>query len=53
MPLRFAYVGNGNFADDVGVAMREKIATVLAAYPDVRLAAEIVPPPGPPTAGRS
>jgi D-alanyl-D-alanine carboxypeptidase/D-alanyl-D-alanine-endopeptidase (penicillin-binding protein 4) len=53
VPLRFAYVGNGNFADAVGVAMREKIATVLAAYPDVRLAAEIVPPPGPPAAGRS
>jgi D-alanyl-D-alanine carboxypeptidase/D-alanyl-D-alanine-endopeptidase (penicillin-binding protein 4) len=51
VPLRFAYLANGDFADDVGVSMREKIATVLAAYPDVTFPAEIVPAPAPPAHG--
>ncbi len=46
--LRFAYLGNGNFPEDVGVTMREKIATVLSTYPDVSLATQIVPAPAAP-----
>jgi D-alanyl-D-alanine carboxypeptidase/D-alanyl-D-alanine-endopeptidase (penicillin-binding protein 4) len=51
VPLRFAYLANGDFADDVGVSMREKIATVLAAYPDVTFPAEFLPAPAPPVRG--
>jgi D-alanyl-D-alanine carboxypeptidase/D-alanyl-D-alanine-endopeptidase (penicillin-binding protein 4) len=51
VPLRFAYLANGDFADDAGVSMREKIATVLAAYPDVTFPAEFLPAPAPPVRG--
>jgi D-alanyl-D-alanine carboxypeptidase/D-alanyl-D-alanine-endopeptidase (penicillin-binding protein 4) len=46
--LRFAYIANGDFSDAVGVTSRETIATVLSAYPDVALAAEVVPAPASP-----
>ncbi|MBV8949862.1 MAG: D-alanyl-D-alanine carboxypeptidase/D-alanyl-D-alanine-endopeptidase [Actinobacteria bacterium] len=48
VPLRFAYVGNGSFAENAGVTMRENIATVLATYPDTTSASAVVPPPAPP-----
>ena len=50
--LRFAYLANGSFADAVGVTMREKVATVLAAYPDGSLASQIVPAPEAPAGAR-
>jgi D-alanyl-D-alanine carboxypeptidase/D-alanyl-D-alanine-endopeptidase (penicillin-binding protein 4) len=48
-PLRFAYIANGAFDENAGMVMRERVATVLATYPDATLDAGLVPAPAPPS----
>ncbi len=48
VPLRFAYLANGSFPENAGVSMRERVATVLASYPESPSATALLPPPAPP-----
>ena len=47
-PLQFAFLANGSFPESVGVALRERLATTLATYPDAPPATALVPAPASP-----
>ncbi|HEY7135019.1 MAG TPA: D-alanyl-D-alanine carboxypeptidase/D-alanyl-D-alanine-endopeptidase [Acidimicrobiia bacterium] len=49
-PLQFAFLANGSFAESTGVALRERLATTLATYPDAPPASALVPAPAAPAA---
>jgi serine-type D-Ala-D-Ala carboxypeptidase/endopeptidase (penicillin-binding protein 4) len=47
-PLRFAFLAGGDFSEADGVALRERVATIIAAFPDAPTADALVPAPVPP-----
>lgn len=47
-PLAFAFVANGGFSETTGIALRERIATMLSRYPDAPSADVLVPAPAAP-----
>jgi serine-type D-Ala-D-Ala carboxypeptidase/endopeptidase (penicillin-binding protein 4) len=47
-PLAFAFVANGNLSQSGGIALRERVATILSRYPDSPPADELVPTPATP-----
>ncbi|MGH9050795.1 MAG: D-alanyl-D-alanine carboxypeptidase/D-alanyl-D-alanine endopeptidase [Acidimicrobiia bacterium] len=44
-PLRFAFLAAGAFSEAGGVALRERVATIVAGFPDVPPADQLVPAP--------
>jgi len=50
-PLVFALLVNGSFGESAGIARRERMATAIAAFPDVGDPAEWVPGPRAPAPG--
>ena len=46
-PLRFAFVANGSFTDTGGVTLRDRVATVIATFPQSPTADALVPGPTP------
>lgn len=47
-PLRFAFLASGDFSELGGVALRERVASVIAGFPDAPAADALVPQPAPP-----
>ena len=45
--LRFAFIANGDFSMAEGWVFQEKIADLVAAFPDAPPEQDLVPPPGP------
>jgi hypothetical protein len=44
-PLRFAFLANGDFSESGGVSIRERVATIIAAFPEAPAADVLVPAP--------
>jgi D-alanyl-D-alanine carboxypeptidase/D-alanyl-D-alanine-endopeptidase (penicillin-binding protein 4) len=44
-PLQFAFVANGSFPESSGISLRERVAGVLATYPDAPSPTALVPAP--------
>jgi len=44
-PLRFAFLANGGFTEQAGIALRGRIAQAIATFPDSPSADELVPQP--------
>lgn len=44
-PLQFSFVANGSFPESSGIALRERVAGVLATYPDAPSPSALVPAP--------
>jgi D-alanyl-D-alanine carboxypeptidase/D-alanyl-D-alanine-endopeptidase (penicillin-binding protein 4) len=44
-PLRFAFVANGTFADTGGITLRDRIATIIATFPQSPPPDALVPGP--------
>jgi D-alanyl-D-alanine carboxypeptidase/D-alanyl-D-alanine-endopeptidase (penicillin-binding protein 4) len=44
-PLRFAFLANGGFTEQAGIALRGRIAQAIATFPDAPSADELVPQP--------
>jgi D-alanyl-D-alanine carboxypeptidase/D-alanyl-D-alanine-endopeptidase (penicillin-binding protein 4) len=47
-PIAFAFVGNGEFSEAGGIALRGEIAEIIARFPDAPPADAVVPLPTPP-----
>lgn len=47
-PVRFAFLASGGFSEGEGVALRERVAGVIAGFPDAPPADVLVPPPAAP-----
>jgi D-alanyl-D-alanine carboxypeptidase/D-alanyl-D-alanine-endopeptidase (penicillin-binding protein 4) len=50
LPIEFSLLLNGDFGESAGIARREQVAQVIAAYPDAPPADELVPAPVDPQA---
>jgi D-alanyl-D-alanine carboxypeptidase/D-alanyl-D-alanine-endopeptidase (penicillin-binding protein 4) len=49
-PLEFALLANGSFGESSGVSLRERVAQLIAGYPDAPPPEELVPVPLTPVA---
>jgi serine-type D-Ala-D-Ala carboxypeptidase/endopeptidase (penicillin-binding protein 4) len=47
-PLRFAFLAGGDFSEADGVSLRERVATIVAAFPEAPPGDALVPAPVPP-----
>jgi serine-type D-Ala-D-Ala carboxypeptidase/endopeptidase (penicillin-binding protein 4) len=47
-PLRFAFLAGGGFSETEGFALRERVATIVAEFPDAPPADQLVPAPASP-----
>ncbi|MGI8797467.1 MAG: D-alanyl-D-alanine carboxypeptidase/D-alanyl-D-alanine endopeptidase [Acidimicrobiia bacterium] len=50
-PLRFAFLASGGFTEGEGIALRERVAAIIAEFPSAPPGDALVPPPAPPTSG--
>lgn len=50
-PLRFAFLASGAFSEGEGVALRERVASIIAEFPSAPPADALVPGPEPPANG--
>jgi D-alanyl-D-alanine carboxypeptidase/D-alanyl-D-alanine-endopeptidase (penicillin-binding protein 4) len=50
-PLRFAFLASGAFSEGEGIALRERVAALIAEFPSAPPADVLVPGPAPPGSG--
>jgi len=50
-PLRFAFLASGGFDEGEGIALRERVAAIIAEFPSAPAGDALVPPPASPTSG--